>query len=180
MFLASILKRNLKKGNGFALIEISIILVVIGIIFSAVMAGAELIKNAKLKRLESDLQGYYASTYTYFDRNGRLPGDINNDGMIDSSKKFFKDLKAENIASRKSSPFGGLYEAGNSSELTTIGNFVSTSTIVPIDVARALDDQLDDGFSDGRLADDSGRESGNIRYDFSDSAAGNVRVFIRL
>lgn len=180
MFLASILKRNLKNGNGFALIEISIILVVIGIIFSAVMAGAELLKNAKLKRLESDLQGYYASAYTYFDRNGRLPGDTNNDGIIDSSVKFFNDLKSENIASRKSSPFGGLYEAGNSAKLTTIGNFVSTSTIVPIDVARALDNQLDDGFSDGTLGNDSGSESGNIRYDIPDTETGNVKVYIRL
>ena len=180
MFLASILKRNIKNGNGFALIEISIILVVIGIIFSAVMAGAELIKNAKLKRLESDLQGYYASAYTYFDRNGRLPGDTNNDGFIDSSVKFFSDLKSENIATRKSSPFGGLYEAGNSAKLTTIGNFVSTSTIVPIDVARALDNQLDDGFSDGTLGNDSGSKSGNIRYDISDAETGNVKVYIRL
>ena len=179
MFLTSILKRNFNNRNGFALIEFCIIFVVIGIIFSAVMAGAELIKNAKLKRLESDLQGYYASTYTYFDRKGRLPGDANNDGVIDSSVTFFNDLKSENIASRKSSPFGGLYEAGNSTKLTTIGNFVSTSTIVPIDVARALDDQLDDGFSDGTLGNDSGSESGNIRYGVSDTE-GSVKVYIRL
>jgi type II secretory pathway pseudopilin PulG len=179
MFLASVLKRNIKNGSGFALIEFSIIFVVIGIIFSAVMAGAELIKNAKLKRLESDLQGYYASTYTYFDRNGRLPGDIDNNGTIDSSVMFFKDLDSENIASRKSTPFGGFYEAGNSTKLTTIGNYVSTSTLVPIDIARTLDDQLDDGFADGTLGNDSGKESGNIRYDIPEMAE-NVKVFIRL
>ncbi len=177
MFPISRLKGIVKDKRGFTLMEFSLVIAIIGIILGVVMVGAETIRSARVKRLGSDLQTYNSAAYTYFNRKGKLPGDIDSNGIIDDSKVFFNEMERENITIRNSNPYGGLYEAGNSTSLNNIGNYVRTQDIVPVEVAKALDDQLDDGLVDMKPGNDSGRLSGNIRYD---ATSGNVRVYIRL
>ncbi|WP_200415180.1 type II secretion system protein [Arcobacter sp. FWKO B] len=69
--------------KGFTLIEIAIVLVIIGIITGAVLKGQALIDNAKAKRFQSDVRGYEALGWTYYDRKANFPGDCNKDGVID-------------------------------------------------------------------------------------------------
>ncbi|WP_457626024.1 prepilin-type N-terminal cleavage/methylation domain-containing protein [Persephonella sp.] len=74
-----------KNQQGFTLVELAIVLVIIGIILGAVLKGKELINNAKVKRTLNDLRGFEALAYTFYDRYGRFPGDGNNDGVIDGN-----------------------------------------------------------------------------------------------
>lgn len=71
-----------KKESGFTLVELSIVLVIIGIILGAVLQGQELINNSKAKRITSDIKGFEAMLWSYYDRKGHWPGDCNIDGLI--------------------------------------------------------------------------------------------------
>jgi prepilin-type N-terminal cleavage/methylation domain-containing protein len=66
---------QLRKQNGFTLVEIAIVLVIVGLLIGGVLKGQEMITNAKLKRLESDNAGVAAAMFSYQDRYVQLPGD---------------------------------------------------------------------------------------------------------
>ena len=63
------------RRQGFTLVELAIVLVIIGLLLGAVLKGQELINNAKYKKFENDLKGLTAAVYTYYDRYGAYPGD---------------------------------------------------------------------------------------------------------
>jgi prepilin-type N-terminal cleavage/methylation domain-containing protein len=63
------------RQNGFTLVEIAIVLVIVGLLIGGVLKGQEMITNAKLKRIERDNAGLLAALYTYQDRYLQLPGD---------------------------------------------------------------------------------------------------------
>ncbi|SNZ02896.1 prepilin-type N-terminal cleavage/methylation domain-containing protein [Persephonella hydrogeniphila] len=64
-----------EKQQGFTLVELAIVLVIIGIILGAVLKGQELINNAKQKRVYSIYKEMLAAVYTYYDKYNALPGD---------------------------------------------------------------------------------------------------------
>jgi len=66
---------QMKKQNGFTLVEIAIVLVIVGLLIGGVLKGQEMITNAKLKRIESDHAGIAAAMFSYQDRYLQLPGD---------------------------------------------------------------------------------------------------------
>jgi prepilin-type N-terminal cleavage/methylation domain-containing protein len=66
---------QMKKQNGFTLVEIAIVLVIVGLLIGGVLKGQEMITNAKLKRIESDNAGIAAAMFSYQDRYLQLPGD---------------------------------------------------------------------------------------------------------
>lgn len=63
------------KQQGFTLIEIAIVLVIIGLLLGGVLKGRELIENSKVKNAANDVNGVSAAFYAYQDRYKRLPGD---------------------------------------------------------------------------------------------------------
>ena len=64
-----------KTREGFTLVELAIVLVIIGIILGAILKGQELIKNAKVKRAISQIKEVEAAVYTYYDKYNAFPGD---------------------------------------------------------------------------------------------------------
>jgi prepilin-type N-terminal cleavage/methylation domain-containing protein len=67
--------KNVRSQEGFTLIEIAIVLVIIGLILGGVLKGQELIENSKVKNAVKDIEGVGAAYYSYVDRYKRLPGD---------------------------------------------------------------------------------------------------------
>ncbi|MFK5968570.1 MAG: prepilin-type N-terminal cleavage/methylation domain-containing protein [Candidatus Marithrix sp.] len=65
----------MNKQNGFTLVEIAIVMVIIGLLLGGVLKGQEIITNAKIKNLENDFSGVTAAIYSYQDRYRALPGD---------------------------------------------------------------------------------------------------------
>jgi len=63
------------KNNGFTLVEMSIVLVIIGLIVAGVMAGRSLIQSANINTIVSDVKKYRTVFNTFQDRYGYLPGD---------------------------------------------------------------------------------------------------------
>ena len=65
-----------QKSAGFTLIEISIVLVIIGLITGGVLVGRDLIKAAQIRAMISQLEKYDASVNTFQSKYNGLPGDI--------------------------------------------------------------------------------------------------------
>lgn len=64
-----------RNSAGFTLIELSIVLVIVGILLFGVVKGQELIYNAKVKNLAQDFKQIPVLLYGYQDRFRAIPGD---------------------------------------------------------------------------------------------------------
>jgi prepilin-type N-terminal cleavage/methylation domain-containing protein len=142
------MRRLFSSQAGFTLVELAIGLVIIGLLIGAILGGAQMIKNAKIKRQVNDLQGLYGAIYTYFDRFLQLPGDADGDGNFDTDSSVWANIEDEELAyEAKRSPFGGKYYFGSDTATTPTayrnGNYILVS--IPKDVALNVDKQLDDG-----------------------------------
>ncbi len=67
---------KLQSNNGFTLIELSIVLVVIGLIVGGVLVGRDLISAAAVRGQISQIEKYQQATNTFRGKYGYLPGDI--------------------------------------------------------------------------------------------------------
>jgi len=64
-----------QNQNGFTLIEIAIVLVIIGLLLGGVLKGQELIQSARVRNLISQQDGIKAAYFGFLDRYRALPGD---------------------------------------------------------------------------------------------------------
>ncbi|MDA0781315.1 MAG: prepilin-type N-terminal cleavage/methylation domain-containing protein [Rickettsiales bacterium] len=71
-------KRELLLKKGFALIELSIVMVLIGLIVASVVGGQALVKQAKLRNLISDVNQVKTAMNSFKLQYNALPGDIRN------------------------------------------------------------------------------------------------------
>lgn len=65
------------KQQGFTLLELSIVLVIIGLIAGGVIAGQEMIKAAELRSVIKDANELKTATYAFKEKYGYYPGDFN-------------------------------------------------------------------------------------------------------
>lgn len=65
-------------NDGFTLIELSIVLVIIGLIVGGVLAGRELIYTATLNKQISQIEQFNTATNTFRSKYNCLPGDCTN------------------------------------------------------------------------------------------------------
>jgi prepilin-type N-terminal cleavage/methylation domain-containing protein len=63
------------KRKGFTLVELSIVLVIIGLIIGGVLTGKQIIDNARINNALQNVQAYEAQFQTYVQNYGALPGD---------------------------------------------------------------------------------------------------------
>jgi len=64
------------KQSGFTLIELSIVLVIIGLIVGGVLVGQDLIKAAEVRATITQIEKYNTSVRTFQGKFGGLPGDL--------------------------------------------------------------------------------------------------------
>jgi prepilin-type N-terminal cleavage/methylation domain-containing protein len=64
-----------RTQKGFTLVEITIVLVVSGLLLGGILKGQEMITQAKIKNLISDFSGVSVAYHGYFDRYRKVPGD---------------------------------------------------------------------------------------------------------
>lgn len=66
-----------RRERGFTLVELSIVLVIIGLLIGAVLKGQELIDSARLKSQQTQMQSYITAHGIFRDRYNAIPGDFN-------------------------------------------------------------------------------------------------------
>jgi prepilin-type N-terminal cleavage/methylation domain-containing protein len=66
---------NTRRTQGFTLVEIAIVLVIIGLLLGGILKGQEMITQAKIKNVISDFSGISAAYHGYVDRYKKIPGD---------------------------------------------------------------------------------------------------------
>lgn len=101
-------KGHSKKG--FTLIELSIVLVIIGLIIGGVLVGQNLIKAAQAQSQISQITKYQTATATFYGKFGYLPGDI-------------KDPDASNFGFVARGPYAGQGDGNGSIQ----GNYNNTA-----------------------------------------------------
>src|SRR5688500_9751953 len=71
------------RQQGFTLIEIAIVLVIIGLLLGGVLKGQELITGARVRNFIQQQDGVKAAYFGFLDRFRALPGDyLNATGTI--------------------------------------------------------------------------------------------------
>jgi prepilin-type N-terminal cleavage/methylation domain-containing protein len=63
------------RQQGFTLVEIAIVLVVIGLLLGGILKGQEMVVQARTKNVIADFSGLTAAHYAYQDRYRATPGD---------------------------------------------------------------------------------------------------------
>jgi prepilin-type N-terminal cleavage/methylation domain-containing protein len=65
------------KKSAFSLIELSIVLIIIGLLIAGITGGASLIKNSELRSAISEARGYQVAVNGFYSLYNQLPGDYN-------------------------------------------------------------------------------------------------------
>ncbi|MDR3424868.1 MAG: prepilin-type N-terminal cleavage/methylation domain-containing protein [Alphaproteobacteria bacterium] len=67
--------RKKQRNAGFTLVELSIVLVIIGLIIGGVLTGRQIMQNAQVTNVINSIQAYEAQFQTYTQNYGAMPGD---------------------------------------------------------------------------------------------------------
>jgi prepilin-type N-terminal cleavage/methylation domain-containing protein len=76
------------KQNGFTLIELSIVLVIIGLIVGGVLSGQDLIKAAQIRAVLKQKESFDRAANTFRVKYGDIPGSYNNNGQTAFGSSF--------------------------------------------------------------------------------------------
>ncbi len=66
------------KKNGFSLLELSIVLVIIGLIAGGIVAGSSMIRAAEIRAIITQQEQILVSAYTFKEKYLGMPGDLTN------------------------------------------------------------------------------------------------------
>ena len=66
------------KKQAFSLVELSIVLVILGLLTGGILAGESLIHAAELRAITTEYNRYYSAMNAFRDKYFQLPGDMNN------------------------------------------------------------------------------------------------------
>lgn len=64
------------KQQGFTLVELAIVLMIIGLLIGGILRGQELMNNARISNLISQVNSYEGAVVTFVDQYSQQPGDM--------------------------------------------------------------------------------------------------------
>ena len=78
--------RRARTGQkGFTLVELSVVVLIAGLLLMAVMKGQTMLENARAQKLLNDVKQVEMLLGQFENAKGRLPGDCDRNGLIDYS-----------------------------------------------------------------------------------------------
>jgi type II secretory pathway pseudopilin PulG len=164
---------NKQHIQGWTLVEVAIVIIIVGLLLGGVLKGRAIITNARIKNLESSYESIARAIDTYQELYHNLPGDddeaeilfeyvndegeskiINNgnaDGKIeqDETGQAWQHLRAAKlIVGSPDDVSGPLNAFGGNTEIGYKEEFRANSigfTQIPKEIAYLLDEKKDDG-----------------------------------
>lgn len=113
----------LRNQGGFSMLELSLVMVVIGLLIGAILGGQELIKHANFKALIKEIQQYRMAIQNFKTQYDALPGDMvdatsywtttngDGDGLIEvASNEHYKAWQHLMLAGLVSGSYNGTSE----------------------------------------------------------------------
>ncbi len=97
--------------NGFTLIELSIVLVIIGLIVGGILVGQELVKAAQIRTVISEAGSYQSAYDTFLGKYGCVPGDC--------SQSSVTSFGLAGLGSKNPATLSDCNNAGNNDGLIT-------------------------------------------------------------
>ena len=73
---------NIRRQQGFTLVEMAIVLVIIGLLLGGILKGQELITSARVRNIADQNSGVQAAYYGFIDRYRQVPGDWSRDSAV--------------------------------------------------------------------------------------------------
>ncbi len=67
-----------RVNSGFTLVELSIVMIIIGLLIGGIFSGMKLVDNANVQKTVQDIKGIESATVSFKDIYRALPGDIRN------------------------------------------------------------------------------------------------------
>ena len=64
--------------HGFSLVELSIVLVILGLLTGGILAGQSLVRASELRAVSSEYQRYATAMHAFRDKYFAIPGDMTN------------------------------------------------------------------------------------------------------
>ena len=149
-------RKLVNSSHGFSLIEISIAILVIGIILSFGMKGYKMIENANLTALVNQINQYKIAVQMFEESEGRIPGMLNGNF---SEVNFWNDLINNDLITAELSDnhpltkMGGVISAHyNDSEIILKIHSLQNTGILTPKQAEIIDKKIDTGYpSKGRM-----------------------------
>lgn len=83
------------KKSAFSLIELSIVLIIIGLLIAGITGGASLIKSSELRSIMGEARGYAVAVNSFFTQYDQYPGDASTNVGTSSSVVGDRDNKIE-------------------------------------------------------------------------------------
>ena len=130
----------MNNNKAFSLIELSIVLIIIGLLVAGITGGQSLIESAKIKNLANEIDGWRKALLIFKVKNDRWPGDLDNDGFnvgwcggnaCGANETYtinsFSEPYNNKVQSEISGPYIELYLSGLSNFRPDPDNFVSPS-----------------------------------------------------
>lgn len=106
-----------QRQAGFTLLELSIVLVIIGLIVGGVLVGLDMVKAAEIRGTISQVEKYNASVNTFRNKYGGIPGDL-----ISSQSAAFGLFSETTLANTAGHQDGnGMIEGGSAGANASIG-----------------------------------------------------------
>jgi len=155
MFLRKwvLMKKVTHRQQGFSLVELAIVLVIISLVVGGVLKGVELVNNSKIHSVSQDFDTIVSGYYKYRSRTHSIAGDSDSDSLADSDAQFWADLRAEKFirGSGEQGPshaFGGVFTLAVAVTNPGDGEFDLPSVCanaIPSEYALVIDTRIDDG-----------------------------------
>lgn len=90
------------NNKGFTLLELSIVLIIIGLLVAGITAGSSLLRAAKIRAVINESVTYRTAYNAFFSLYNRVPGsDADVDVNVVDPKKGWEELADENLIDRK-------------------------------------------------------------------------------
>ena len=184
-----------RNNKGFSLIELSIVLIIMGLLVAGVTGGASLIKSAQLRAVVNEFTNYRTAYNTYYAQFNKVPGSDTDPNTIADGTSALTDLAEEGIIDREpiaddtnnyiSSRFGrnARWYLNNAATGFVITDFVGmnvlslsasadyTTGALTGNEASSIDDKVDDGESTSGLVRGvkGGSTASSVAYTDDDS-----------